>query len=210
MTAPRAASASRPRGKTRQRLMEAGLTLFAQKGLEGVTVSELEEAVGLKSGSGSFYRHFSDKDALLEAIIENAIEQAQQRRVREQDALHKPEQNVREALALQFRLTLQGLRENALLICLLSRAADHFPALIQRLQQAFVEDASASVARSYAGRIQRGELVNADPAALSLLVQSTLFGYFQAQTAFGAPAGKQADNVLIDTLIQLLVREADQ
>ncbi|MCC1498131.1 TetR/AcrR family transcriptional regulator [Alcanivorax sp. 1008] len=210
MTARRLANsrpASKSRGKTRQKLLDAGLVLFAQKGVEGVTVSELEEAVGLKAGSGSFYRHFPDKGALLEALIEQEIEKAQTRRAREQGALDDPGQDVREALTLQFRLTLRGLRENTALINLLNRAADHFPALISRLRAAFVLDATETVARSYAGRIQRGDMVSADPAVLATLVQSTLFGYFSAEQAFGRPANAEAaETALIDTLVKILIR----
>ncbi|MEE4249338.1 MAG: TetR/AcrR family transcriptional regulator [Alcanivoracaceae bacterium] len=206
--APSDASPNRkPRGQTRQRLLDAGMTLFANKGLEGVTVSELEEAVGLKAGSGSFYRHFSDKDALLEAIIEREIERAQSRRSLEQDALYDPTTEIHQALEQQFRLTLIGLRQNAALISLLSRAADHFPALIKRLRDAFVRQATQTVAKSYSGRIQRGELIDADPHALAMLVQSTLFGYFSAEAAFGRPADAEAtEQALIKTLVSMMIR----
>lgn len=198
---------SKPRGKTRLRLLDAGLALFSQRGLEGVTVSELEEAVGLKPGSGSFYRHFTDKDALLEAIIEREIESAQQRRVEEQNALYNSDQDVRQALKTQFELTLKGLRENEDLINLLSRAADHFPALIDRLRQAFVADAMTAVARSYEHRVQRGEIIDGDPMVLASVVQSTLFGYIKAESAFGKlDNAAAAETAMIDTLVRMLVR----
>lgn len=204
---PSPAPARKPRGQTRQRLLDIGLNLFAQKGVEGVTVSELEEAVGLKPGSGSFYRHFADKDKLLEAIIEREIESAQQRRTREQNALYDPDQDVREALHTQFELTLKGLRESEALINLLSRAADHFPALIDRLRQAFVAEAMTAVARSYEDRINRGEIINGDPVIIASVVQSTLFGYVKAQAAFGRSANADKEEAaLISTLISMLVR----
>lgn len=202
-----ASTRRKPRGRTRERLLDAGMALFAHKGLEGVTVSELEQAVGLKSGSGSFYRHFPDKDALLEAIIEREIERAQSRRRLEQDALHNPATEIHQALAQQCRLTLAGLRQNAALISLLSRAAEHFPALIKRLRAAFVGEATEALAQSYARRIERGELIEADPRALAMVVQSTLFGYFNEEAAFGRSAdAEQAEQALIETLANMLVR----
>ncbi|MFN3714670.1 MAG: TetR/AcrR family transcriptional regulator [Alcanivoracaceae bacterium] len=202
-----AGTSRKPRGQTRQHLLDAGMTLFAQKGLEGVTVSELEEAVGLKAGNGSFYRHFTDKDALLEAIIEREIERAQSRRSLEQDALYDPATDIHQALAQQFRLTLIGLRQNAALISLLSRAADHFPALIKRLRDAFVHQATEALAKSYSGRIQRGQLLEVDPLILAMVVQSTLFGYFSAEVAFGRPADAEAtEQALITTLVRMMVR----
>lgn len=183
------------------------MALFAQKGLEGVTVSELEEAVGLKAGSGSFYRHFPDKDALLEAIIAREIERAESRRAQEQDALDNPQAPIEEALAKQFHLALAGLRQNAALINLISRAADHFPASIRRLREAFVRQATQVVARSYAARIAQGELIDADPAMLATVVQSALFGYISAEMAFGKPANAETtERALVSTLIQMLVR----
>lgn len=197
-------SDARPRGKTRQRLLDAGLTLFAHKGVDGVTVSELEEAVGLKAGSGSFYRHFADRNALLEAIIEREIERAGRRRAEEQGALKDRETDVREALARQFRLTLTGLRENAELINLLSRATDHFPALMNQLRRAFVEQATETVAEAYELRARRGELINADPAMLSAVVQSALYGYFSAETVFGASEDHDAyEQAFIETLVAM-------
>ena len=202
-----AVSGRKPRGQTRHRLLDEGLRLFAQKGVEGVTVSELEESVGLKSGSGSFYRHFTDKEALLEAIIEREIERAQSRRAMEQDALYNPETDIQQALRQQFQLTLIGLRQNAALISLLTRAADHFPALIKRLRDAFVNQATEAVAKSYSGRIQRGELLDADPTVLAMVVQSTLFGYFSAEAAFGKAADADAmEQALVSTLAKMLVR----
>lgn len=198
---------SKERGKTRALLMEAGLNLFSRKGFDGVAVGELEEAVGLKAGSGSFYRHFADKEALLKAIMEREIEQARQRRASEQNALADPGNDIRTALAGQFRLTLQGLRENAERINLLSRGAEHFPALRRELRKSLVQDALQAVSAVYRARMQAGELVEADPQALAAVVQSALYGYVSAEAAFGKPSNPQAsEEALIETLLLMLVR----
>jgi AcrR family transcriptional regulator len=198
---------SKERGKTRALLMDAGLRLFSRKGFDGVGVSELEEAVGLKPGSGSFYRHFADKGALLKAIMEHEIELAHQRRSGEQSGLMETGRDIRTALAAQFRLTLQGLRQKTELINLLSRGADHFPALLRELRKSFVQDGLQTIAEAYHARIQAGDLVEADPQALAAVVQSALYGYISAEAIFGKPANAQAaEEALIATLVQLLVR----
>jgi AcrR family transcriptional regulator len=63
------ASTDRRRTGTRERLLEAAVTTFAQQGYHGTTVSELERAVGLTPGSGALYRHFDSKEALLLAAV---------------------------------------------------------------------------------------------------------------------------------------------
>ena len=202
---------SKERGKTRLLLLDAGLNLFSSRGYDGVAVGELEEAVGLKPGSGSFYRHFADKEALLKAIMEREIEQARQRRSSEQTALADAGRDIRVALVEQFRLTLQGLRQNTERINLLSRGADHFPALRRELRKSLVQDALQAVSNVYRARMQAGELIEADPQAVASVVQSALYGYVSAEAAFGKPANPQAaEAALIETLVLMLVRPAPE
>lgn len=60
----------RPRaGHTRQKLLDAGLKLFARKGFSATTVGEIEAAAGLVPRRGGLYRHFSGKLALLDAAV---------------------------------------------------------------------------------------------------------------------------------------------
>jgi AcrR family transcriptional regulator len=60
--------------KTRERILDAALDLFAEEGFNGTTISEVERRVGLAAGTGSFYRHFNSKQALLRAAVEREIE----------------------------------------------------------------------------------------------------------------------------------------
>jgi AcrR family transcriptional regulator len=50
------------RPTTRERILEAALDLFIERGVTGTTVSDIERAVGLAAGTGSFYRHFGSKE----------------------------------------------------------------------------------------------------------------------------------------------------
>jgi AcrR family transcriptional regulator len=67
-------STAKAQPKTRERLLDAALDLFAEEGFTGTTISEVERRVGLAAGTGSFYRHFSSKQALLRAAVEREIE----------------------------------------------------------------------------------------------------------------------------------------
>jgi AcrR family transcriptional regulator len=59
--------------KTRDRILEAALDLFAEEGFSGTTISEIERRVGLAAGTGSMYRHFPSKEALLQAAVEHEV-----------------------------------------------------------------------------------------------------------------------------------------
>ncbi|MFM8304121.1 MAG: TetR/AcrR family transcriptional regulator [Actinomycetota bacterium] len=65
-----------PRGQTRERILDAALTLFLERGIAGTTVSDIERAVGLAAGTGSFYRHFPSKEAIVVPAFERGLAQA--------------------------------------------------------------------------------------------------------------------------------------
>ena len=53
---------------TPQRLREAALTLFAERGYAATRIADIERAAGLAPRAGAFYRHFSGKRQLLEEV----------------------------------------------------------------------------------------------------------------------------------------------
>ena len=60
-------------GNTKERLIEAALELFAEKGYDGTSVDEIAQAVGIKGPS--IYDHFKNKEAILQAIVARADEE---------------------------------------------------------------------------------------------------------------------------------------
>jgi AcrR family transcriptional regulator len=56
------------RRKRVQDLVDAGLTLFLERGIEAVTIDEVAREAGM--AKGNFYRYFRDKADLVEAVIE--------------------------------------------------------------------------------------------------------------------------------------------
>jgi AcrR family transcriptional regulator len=63
---------ARSRIQTRQRLLDAAVRLFAERGLHGVTSHEIARAAGV--ASGTFYLHFRDKTGVYRHIVFHAIE----------------------------------------------------------------------------------------------------------------------------------------
>ena len=51
-----------------QDLIDAGLTLFLERGIEAVTIDEVAREAGM--AKGNFYRYFRDKADLVDAVIE--------------------------------------------------------------------------------------------------------------------------------------------
>lgn len=58
---------------TKEKIWRTALELFAQKGFEATSVSDLADRLGLSKGA--LYKHFADKRAILEEIIRQMAEQ---------------------------------------------------------------------------------------------------------------------------------------
>ena len=59
----------RRRTRNRDALVAAARRLFAQDGFEATTIAGIAQAADL--GFGTFYRYFADKEAALEAVLED-------------------------------------------------------------------------------------------------------------------------------------------
>ena len=57
---------------TKKRILEAALTLFSEKGYDGVGVDLIAEQAGIKGPS--LYRHFKGKEDILNTLIANVEE----------------------------------------------------------------------------------------------------------------------------------------
>jgi AcrR family transcriptional regulator len=96
------------------RLIEAGLRLFVQHGIDGTPITKIEAEGGLAPGSGAFYKHFRSKQELVAAAIGDAA--AAMRKATQPDL--PPELSVSEQLALIAWGTLAQLdaRRDLLLV----------------------------------------------------------------------------------------------
>ena len=69
-------------GNTRERILRTALKLFAQKGYEAVSVSDIAGALGLTKGA--LYRHFESKRAIFDGILRR-MEQQDAKKARDHD-----------------------------------------------------------------------------------------------------------------------------
>ncbi len=89
---------------SRERILDAAMELFGQRGFKATSVVQIERAAGLSPGSGGIYHYFRTKEALLEAGITRHLERL--------DALRDIQRimfgvgDLRTELALMARYTL--------------------------------------------------------------------------------------------------------
>jgi AcrR family transcriptional regulator len=97
------------RSTTRERILDAAFDLFVEQGFSGTTISEVERRVGLAAGTGSFYRHFSSKEALLLAAVEREVTCRMAEAKADRDALPQVI-DPREQFTVSAQQTLRDLR----------------------------------------------------------------------------------------------------
>jgi AcrR family transcriptional regulator len=59
--------------RNRQRLMDAALQVYAERGADDATLDEIARRAGV--GIGTLYRHFPTRQALLEAVYRDQVEE---------------------------------------------------------------------------------------------------------------------------------------
>ena len=61
------------RGNTRKEILAASLELFSVQGFEATSISQIADAVGIRKAS--LYSHFESKQAILDALLKEVLEQ---------------------------------------------------------------------------------------------------------------------------------------
>ena len=61
------------RGNTKQEILKASLELFSVQGFEATSISQIADAVGIRKAS--LYSHFDSKQAILDAIVKQVLQQ---------------------------------------------------------------------------------------------------------------------------------------
>ncbi len=183
--------------RTRAALIAAGRRLFSQRPIDAVTVDDLVRAAGV--GKGSFYNHFSDREALARAIsgeIRAAVEAAVDRANADID---DPARRVARACCLYLRFALDEPERAAFLVHIHGGATS----LEAPLNRGLVADISAGMdqQRFRIGNREAGVLLvmGVTQIALTRLVH-------KPSQALGVELGRQLCAML---LIGLRTPEAD-
>lgn len=104
------------------------MDVFAEAGFSGATISEVERRVGLAVGTGSLYRHFPSKEALLTAAVEREVA-----RLRDEMAVARaalpPSDDPAERRMQTYEQLLHDLRRFDRLFRLMLNEGDRVPEL---------------------------------------------------------------------------------
>lgn len=189
------------RQPTKQRLLDAGVRLFAEKGFRETTVGDIEVAVGLQPRRGALYRHFPSKEALLQAALEQHLETVADSGT----ATDQPPAADRHAEALAMgRWLLAELDREEPIVRILEQDGERLTALRDAFRRSLV-DAGYVVA---AGMVRRwlGEAAGTvDVEAVSVILLGALVNYRRSTWTFGASPLDLDDERFLSTWADLCI-----
>jgi AcrR family transcriptional regulator len=177
---------------TRQRLVEAAMQLFGERGYKETTIAQIEAAVGLSPGSGSLYKHFSSKEALLAEGVETLLaDRAELRQALEPSSTPRPG-DIAEVQTLMRSVAVAGLRRmerDRHINRLLFRGLQDFPDLLARYGDGEIAANHHAVAALLSGLAKEDEADHDWPAIAAMLVGATAH-YWLLTDLFGThPSG---------------------
>lgn len=163
---------------TRVLLIEVAERLFATRGLEGVTIAQIQLAAGQSNSSVIGY-HFGSRDGLIQAILEHRQPglAAQRERLLAELLPEGGELDVRGAVWLMVRPFATSIREGEMFVPFLARLSDD-PEQRQRLGKAGpsgissldgVEQYVESALSDLPDRVRRGRVFMLYNSVLNLL-----------------------------------------
>lgn len=185
---------------TRDRIIDAAMRLFSERGYRATSVAKIEAAAGLKAGAGGLYHHFASKEAVLAAGIERQLERLQElrgiRRVLAPLEDHTAELSL---IACYILAELGG--ESELLLTLTAEARSP-PALLRAAVEELVNVTSGDFAAWIGERAER-PIHEAQATAIAVLGLGSLLSSHLLCDLLGVPAHLESET-LIDTWVRLM------
>jgi AcrR family transcriptional regulator len=168
------------------------MRLFGEHGYKETTVAQIEAAAGLSPGSGSLYKHFSSKEALLAAGLEALLaDRAELRRALEPASLphHAEPTDIQPLMQAIAVAGLRRMEQDRNINRLLFRGLQDFPGLLARYRDGEIAANHQAVAALLSDLARDREAGHDWPAIAAVLV-GAIAHYWLLTDLFGAhPSG---------------------
>ena len=152
-----------PKTNAKEKLMEAAIKLFSVKGYDGTSVDEIAESIGIKGPT--IYKYFNGKEALLQAVIDNADE-GMGFGLREEENIHTARQLKELAMkSLMFTLDNETARRMRRLLTIEQYRNEKFAERATRYQ---ISNITTMYTEIFTRLIGEKVMVNGDPDVIAI------------------------------------------
>ena len=192
---------------TPDRILDAAMTLFGERGYEATSVGAIELAAGLAPRSGALYQHFASKRDVLEKALDRQLAVLVELDTSLADLSLG---DLRAELTLMARWNLSSLDQRRELAMFLRRDGDHLPDELQtKLYRRLVDEPYAQVVAWLGRRFDADGGGKADLEALALILIETMVSFRSMQWVFGKTPGDVDDDRFVTTWVELGLAYAD-
>jgi AcrR family transcriptional regulator len=187
--------ADEPTIKTRDRVLQHAMHLFAQQGYEATTVAQIEAASGLSAGSGAMYRHFKSKQDILIAGVADIRARIEANRAAAKvigTVSAKPKSDVELTQQLRFMhaLTLRGMESSRDLMLIMMRGGTALPTEIRHGIEDWLSESMLLTAKNLTsqGAFTGYPKLETDPVAAAYVLMAPLMWSKVLEWNQGLPA----------------------
>jgi AcrR family transcriptional regulator len=185
-----------------ERLLDAAIRLFSEKGYERTSVGEIQEEAGLTFGSGALYKHFPSKEAVLAEGVERFVESARTERKMLGDLDSEPIASALRAIAERAMVSFSRDQDALRIVW---RDLENFPQLQERVRSERIRSTFDDFSAWLEHQRDLGRLQAHDSRAVSAVALGSL-AFFQILQFLmhDTPAGIDEDR-FVTAWTQLLV-----
>ncbi len=160
---------------TKNKILEAGLKLFSEKGYLGATTKEIAKRAGV--AELTLFRHFSSKEKLFEEMVNNySFLPALKGMLPE-----LKDMDYEDALSEIARRFLERLSERRGLIRIMHSEIHHYPSKVKEIYHNFIDEIFKTLAAYFKELQGRWILRDFNPELGARVFLGMFFSYFNAQ-----------------------------
>jgi AcrR family transcriptional regulator len=184
---------------TRDRIIDAAMTLFGDNGFRGTSVAAIEAAAGLTPGAGGLYHHFRSKEEVLTAGIDRHLDRL--RALRDIRRLFIDLGDTRAELTMTARYALTELDNETELLRILVTESRTRPALVERAVTTLINTTQAE----FASWLREAKSIPPDRAtAISAVALGALLSNRLTRTLLPTSPTPIDDETFITTWVEMI------
>ena len=187
---------------TRDRVVDAAMRLFGERGYAATSIAHIEAAAGLSPGSGSLYRHFPSKEALLMEGVRRRVAEGAALRAALQSPPAEPVDPRVEYQAV-VRAGLGRLDQDKDLSRMINKDLRQFPAALDLVRDEEIGAVHRAVATWLRARSPQALDARRAQALATVLVGAAANYWLLGDIFDEHPAGVSADE-FVDAIVSLI------
>lgn len=201
----RATNAGAPASNKEEIILDTALRLFAERGVEGASMNDIAEAVGIRKPT--IYHYYPSKEAIIEAIFASSPVNADWLR----GAMQRHEIPLFERLVSVGELFLKTIRSRPHFQVLMvresiGRADPPWRARLRRLLRAHIQGRIDALAEAFTSEIDGLPATEADLLASHFFHSITSFWLFEGHVASEPPTWKRCSDY-VELIARMVSRQ---